>query len=275
MDESIIDQGFLWFFGALFLGPLLGWLVSLKGGFERGIAVGCLVIGLTGCYFGVTAGIDRATQLRGTTPVVGRLVEFVKETSKESDGTTSVTYAPRVAYVAADGRERMVKGLGGSQASKEPGEPVTIRYRVDNPERALVADFQNTWGPILAFAIFGGLPLLFGLFFLVQALVGDRVAVAVRPSTAEEKVRLAWAGYVTIAGNLTLVAAFVVMGVSPYDVLPSIGAGFCVVALGCIVHMAAELLRPTRVWQRLAILFIVAAGFATFGVAGLLLGLEM
>lgn len=275
MDESIIEVGFLWFFGTLFIGPLAGWLVSLKGGFERGVAVGCLVIGLTGSYFAVTVGIDRAAQLRGTVPVQGRLVEFVKETSKESDGTVSVTYAPRVSYVAADGQERLVKGLGGSQASKEPGAPVNVRYRADNPDRALVADFQNTWGPVLAFGIFGGFPLLFGMFFLVQSIVGDAIPLAPRSLTTNDKVRLAWARYGTIAGNLILVAAFVIMGASPYDVLPSVAAGFCTVALGCLVHMGAELLRPTRVWQRLAILFIVAAGFATFGVVGLLLGLEV
>ncbi len=274
MDESLIDQGFLWFFGALFAGPLIGWLFGLKGGFERGLAVGCLIIGLTGSWFAVSVGIDRAEQLRGTEAVQGRLLEFVEEVSKDADGRQSINYAPRVAYMAADGVERSIKGLGGSQQSKEIGSPVAVRYRSDKPEQAIIADFQNTWGPVVAFGLFGGFPLLFGMFFLLQGVVAEKPA-ATHPLTPSDKARLLWARYATVSGNLTLLGAFVVMGFSPYAVLPTIGAGFCLVASGCLIHLIAEFLRPERHGQRMMILLIVASGFAVFGVVGLLLGLEV
>ena len=239
MDETLIDQGFLWFFGAVFVGPFIGWLVGLKGGFERGLAVGCLIIGLTGSYFAVSVGIDRAAQVRDTVLVQGRLLEFVEEISKDSDGKQSVNYAPRVAYVAADGVERSVKGLGGSQQSQEIGAPVAVRYRSEKPEQAIIADFQNTCGPVLAFGIFGGFPLLFGLFFLLQGLIPEKSSV-LRPPAPSDKARLLWARYATISGNITLLASFLVMGVSPYEVLPTIGVGFCLIAFACLIHLLAE-----------------------------------
>ncbi len=275
MDESLIDQGFLWFFGAVFAGPFIGWLVGLKGGFERGLAVGCLIIGLTGSYFAVSVGIDRAEQLRGTVAVEGRLLEFVEQKSKETDGSVSVTYAPRVGFVAADGEEHSVLGLGGSQQSKEIGAPVMVRYRAEQPDRVIVADFQNTWGPVVAFALFGGLPLLFGLFFLAQACFPDVRVAEQRILTQGDKVRLLWARYVTIGGNVLLLLSFIFMGVAPFSVLPVIGTGFCGIAFACLVYLLAELIRPARVWQRIFILFIVAAGFSIFGVLGLLLGFEI
>ena len=275
MDETLIDQGFLWFFGALFAGPFIGWLIGLKGGFERGVAVACLIIGLTSSYFAVSVGVDRAEQLRGATAVEGRLLEFVEQRSKDADGKVSVTYAPRVGFVSANGEEHSVLGLGGSQQSKEIGDPVMVRYRTEQPDRAIVADFQNTWGPVVAFALFGGLPVLFGLFFLAQACFPTALAVEPKILTPRDKLRMLWASYVTMAGNLLLLLAFVFMGVAPFSVIVAIGAGFCGIALACLVYLLAELIRPARVWQRIFILFIVASGFSTFGVLGLLLGLEI
>jgi len=273
MDDSIIELGFLWFFGALVLGPLLGWLVNRKWGFERGIAVGCLLIGLTGSVVAVWGGWDRWQQLRGSLEVSGRLVDRVEERSKDADGKVTVSEAPRVAYVAADGKEYVIKGLGGSQADKAPGDAVALRYWPEAPERAVIADFQNVWGVILALAIFGGFPLLFGLFFL--AFDAASRGGAIRPPTVltpGQQRRQAWAGYLVVVGNLTVLGAFGFMMFAPGDELASAGGGFCGIALACLIYMLAESLSPLRDWQRLAILFIVGAGFGVFGVGSLLMG---
>ena len=52
---------------------------------------------------------------------------------------------------------------------------VATRYPTADPARAVIADFQNQWGGVLALALFGGFPLLGGLFFLFTAIGGARV----------------------------------------------------------------------------------------------------
>lgn len=272
MNDAVVDQALLWFFAVVFGGPLVGWAVGWRTSFERGVAVACLLIGLGASGLGVWVALDRLAQLRGTVAVTGQLVEYVEETTRESDGSSTTTLAPRVRYVAADGRERLTKGLGGSQAGKDPGALVPVRYRADDPERAVVADFQNIWGAVLALAIFGGLPTLFGVFFLLSsfpALAEPRRRPDLSP--AERSVRQFWRGKAALAGNLILLAAFVLMAFSPYGVLPTLGAGFALVALACLAYLVGEFIAPEMVWQSVGILVIVLAGFALFAFAALML----
>ena len=272
MNDAVVDQALLWFFAVVFGAPLVGWAVGWRTSFERGIGVGCLLIGLLTSGLGVWVAIDRLAQLQGTVAVAGQLVEYVEETTRESDGSSSTTLAPRVRYVAADGRERLTKGLGGSQAGKEPGAAIPVRYRGDAPDQAVVADFQNIWGAVLALAIFGGLPTLFGTFFLLSsfpALAEPRQRLDLAP--AERAVRQFWRGKAALVGNLTLLAAFVLMAASPYAVLPTLGAGFALIGLACLAYLVGEFIAPEMVWQRVAVLVIVLAGFALFAFAALML----
>ncbi len=280
MDDTLINQGFLWFFGAVFVGPLLGWLFHFVGGFEKGVAVGCLVIGLTGSCIAVMVGFDRAEQLRGTVAVEGRLVNFERQTTRDAGGEVSVSYEPRVIYVAADGKERFVTGLGGSQQSKDEGDAVPVRYWPDDPERAVVADFQNQWGAVLAFGLFGGFPVLFGLFFLLAsfsprpggaAARGGEAKVRIRP----DPLRRLWQVNLNRTAHATLWLSFIAMGFSTYGVAVTVGGGFCGVALGCLIFLISAALEPVRDWQAIGVLFILVVGFAVFGVGGLLLGLEV
>lgn len=278
MDDRLVDLGFLWFFAALFVGPLLGWVLNRWLGFERSVGVACLIIGLTASIFAVWCGLDRAQQLQGMVEVEGHLLDYVEERSKDKDGNVTVSLSPRVSYVAADGVERILKGLGGSQAEREPGEAVPVRYRSSDPAYAVIADFQNIWGVIFAFGLFGGLPLLFGIFFLFLAVdrrilptTPGQPPAAEKPLTANEQVREQAAGYLVIGGNLTFVGAFVLLFLPTDDTLYGIARGFAAIGVACAVYILAELLRPRRSWQRIGILFIVGAGFAAFGIGGLLL----
>lgn len=276
MDDTLINQGFLWFFGALFVGPLAGWLVHFVGGFERGVAVGCLVIGLTGSTMAVLVGFDRARQLEGMVAVEGRLVGFDGVRTKDSEGRATVSYEPQVVFVTADGQEYAVKGLGGSQQSKAEGDTVPVRYRPDDPGAAVIADFQNQWGGVLAFGIFGGFPLLFGLFFLgVGASKNGKGKTAPQRRPRVDPVRAAWALNCIRAGNVTLLLSFIGMGISRYDVMPTVAGGFCGVALAMLIFIVGVALRPDRDWQSIGILLILMIGFAVFGIGGLILGLEV
>lgn len=158
---------------AVFLGPLAGWLIGRRAGFERGMVVGCLMIGLAGTACALVTAVERWQFLGSTTLVEVRLSGWVAEPVKDSEGNVSVIQAPEIAYVAADGVERRLKGLGGSQRDKEVGDPVPVRHRVHDPA-ALIDDPQNTWGPVIGFELFGGFPLLFGAFFWFSS--GEQLA---------------------------------------------------------------------------------------------------
>ena len=63
---------------------------------------------------------------------------------------------------------------GSSNQSLEIGTAVSVRYPPADPAKAVIADFQNQWGGVFALALFGGFPLLGGLFFLFTAIGGAR-----------------------------------------------------------------------------------------------------
>ena len=169
MDEHVYVVGIIPFFAALVLGPLTGWLLHPRIGLERAVGVASLIIGLTGSVVGIAITVDRVEQLRGMVKAEGHFQKYVKEVSRDSEGNVTHNYAPQVLYKAADGVERVVSGLGGSQSKLSPGEAVPVFYDPEAPERAVVADFQNIWGLVLAFAMFGGAPTMFGIRVLVLA----------------------------------------------------------------------------------------------------------
>lgn len=270
MDDRIIDLGFLWFFGAAVLGPLIGWLLRRRIGFERAVGVGCLIIGLTGSAAGIVGGLDRAAQLHQLREVEGRFREYVEETSRDSEGNVTRNLSPLIVYTTADGVEHVIKGLGGSQSERSPGEMVPLLYHPDAPEKAVINDFQNLWGVILAFAIFGGMPTLFGIFFLFFAAERDIPRQAAPPGRFDAT-RRRLTGYFLIAGNLTFVSAGILLFFVGDDVLFGIARAFSVVAVACGIHLVAELVSPQRDWMRAGVLMVVGVGFALFGVGGLLL----
>ncbi len=176
MDEETIQQAMLVFGLSLLVGPAIGGLAGWLKNFFWGVGVGALLIGCAGLYAAATIGWQRYQSIEGTASVQGSLVEFVEERSKDSNGRTTVSRAPVVEYVAADGQKRLVKGLGGGLSEKEWGDAVEVRYSIADPAQALVADFQNMWGPVWGFGIFGLFPTMFGLFFTGMAIKEGRPA---------------------------------------------------------------------------------------------------
>ena len=261
MDEQIVNRALLIFFGACILGPLSGALLGWKKGFESGIALGCLVIGLTGLAMAGWVALQRQASIAGTEVVQGRLVEFVEETHKDAKGQRTTTVAPIVEYTAPDGQQRRVKGLGGSQRHAEVGEAVELRYRPADPSQAVVADFQNLWGAVLGLGIFGLFPTLFGLFFvgaLRDARRGPVSRAEATPAQQQRRTRL------TVIANVVFLGGFAITFVGD-DVARSLGAGFMTIGAGALLHFVAQSLPPAAAFQPRFILVIVGLGFGVFG----------
>jgi len=274
MNESLIDNCFLLFMAAVFLGPLAGWLIGRRAGFERGMVVGCLTIGLVSAACALVTAVERWQFLGSTTRVEGRLSGWVAERVKDSEDNVSVSQAPEIAYVAADGVERRLKGLGGSQRDKEVGDPVPVRHRVDDPAVALIDDTQNIWGPVIGFGLFGGFPLLFGAFFWFSSREPAAQRQPQRPhlSREDEINRRLWAQRLIIAGNLTLLVSLMGMGFLPLPVELVLSLIFLMVSLACIFYGVAMHLRAQRDRQAIGVLVVIGVGFAAFAGVLLLLG---
>ena len=77
-----------------------------------------------------------------------------------------------------------------------------------------------------------------------------------------------------VAGNVLLFLSILGMGFSPFEVAPTLAAGFCAVAATMAVYMVGFALGPNRSWEAFGVLFILMAGFGVFGVGLFLLGME-
>lgn len=210
---------------------------------------------------------------------------------------------PVVEFRTADRAVHRVAGLGGSQSKAGEGDAVPVRYPAADPSQALVADFQNLWGGVLAFTLFGVMPLAFGAFFCGLALQGARRAtllaspsatvvssrstaangtVTVTTSRRVERIeedspqglsplRRRLAGNLTIAGNVVMLAGFGAAFFA-HDSMAELGRAFLVIGIGASLFSVAFWARRVGDWQAPAISLIVALGFVLFGGGAMLLG---
>ena len=266
MDDSLIDTAVVVFSLSLPVGPACGALLGWRMGMEAGVALGCLVIGAAGLVAAGVSGWQRWQLVGGTEIVQGELVGFVTERSKDSQSRQTEVRAPLVAYTAADGEPRQVKGLGGGLSNLEIGAPVEVRYRPDNPAHAVVGDFQNIWGVVWGMGVFGLMPTLFGLFFVGVAR-GDRAgrrAVA-RPSDPTSA-QMRWRRYITMGSNALFLGGFAVAVFYPFDDFArSLGLGFMTVGFGMLGHFIGQSIPPAMELQFRSIFGIIGVGFLAFG----------
>ena len=277
MDDAAINQAIIVFWGGVLGGLVLGGLAGWRKGFGWGIGIGCLTIGAAGLAGAVWLGWHRYQSLAGNALVEGVLVEWVTERSTDANRRTSIMHAPIVQFVARDGTSHRAKGLSRGEDDLVPGTRVPVRYRIDDPAQALIADFQNLWGGVWALVLFGAIPALMGAFFGATALAESRAARsatsrrtsarALPPSPRRQEL----AQKLTVAANLLFVSAFLFGFVGPESVAKALGLTFLTVAAACAIHVCACLLRGDE-WQRPAILIIVGSAFALFGAGGYLLG---
>lgn len=164
MDDELVRCALTAFKYALFAGLALGAFLFSRRRVLWGVGLPALLIGGTALIGAAVVGWDRYQSLAGTIGVEGRLQRYVTERSTPLGGRTTETRAPVVEYIAADGQKRQLKGLGGSAPGRAAGDAVAVRYDPADPAQARVADFQNTWGIVLALGIFGLFPMAIGLF---------------------------------------------------------------------------------------------------------------
>jgi len=283
------------FFGAALAGIVVGCLVGQVTRFERGVAVGCLIVALGGLGGAARLAFANWEALRGAETATGELVRFVTQrlerTGKSGSGGADTVRVPVVRFTALDGRSYEITGLGGSQSQLWPGDKVQVIYSPDDPEKGRIDDFQNRWGGVWALGLFGGFPLLAGLFFLFQSAspdgASDRAARPGRKASARasrDRARdrraappSAFARWRTAYGRrilravvpislLVMTGGLFLCGLYPGDnPAQGFGAGFMTVGAGAALLGIGTALDPGQGWQSPFICFILAIMFAAFG----------
>ncbi|WP_399681090.1 DUF3592 domain-containing protein [Xenophilus sp.] len=256
MDDALVTRWLLAFFGACVLGPALGALVGRWAGFSVGVAIGTLVIGLTGLTGAGVAVWEGWKNSADSMAVPGRLIEF------EDD-------RPVVEFTSPDGATHRITGLGGSQPRAGPGDEVPVRLPQGDAARARIDDLQNASGLAIALGLFGLLPTLFGVFFTAQAVSERRGEVPPRPPTPAQRRRRT---QLTVIANVVFLGGFAVSFLGE-DLTRSLGAGFMIVGGGGLLHFIAQSLPPAAMPFHTRFIFVVVGvGFAAFGLVARLLG---
>lgn len=259
MDPEVLPH--LYFWGAVLGGLAVGAIVAKLGTFEAGVGIGCLCIGAGGfAAMSHFLQAERARQAQAVT-VEGTIAEAGLE--------------PVVRYVV-DGETYEIRGLQGSQSNAEAGDKVKVSYERGAPAQGVIGDFQNEWGPVLAFAVFGTLPTLFGLVFVGNAY-GDYREKRGRPPLPTPRllariglpaaVQSAASALLILAGNIAFAGAFVIMFADPFDlgVEDGTSAGFVTIGAACAIFILQQILSPKGRWGTMGILLVVGVGFAMFG----------
>jgi len=263
-------QLILLFWGGVLGGVVLGCVAGMLGGMLWGVALGCLVIGGAASTAAGTLAWQRWQFVANSVQVEGRL-------SGQRDG-------PVVEFRGADGEPHQVHGLGGSQSEVGPDEAVPVRYLASDPKQAFVDDFQNLWGGVLAFTLFGTLPLAFGAFFCGLAVQESRQRTGQHLKKPEREVfdalieqadaQAPWRK--RLSHNLVIcgkVVMLVGIGFTLFlnDLIDGFGWGFLIIGFASALFGVALLVRKHGDWSGPAIAFIVALGFMLFGGAAMLL----
>jgi hypothetical protein len=262
-------EALLTFWGAVLGGVLLGLAIGALRGLVWGVAIGCLVIGAGASTAAATLAWQRW--------------QFIAHAEHGQGRLTGQRKGPLVEFRSADGAVHEIHGLGGSQSDAQTGQAVPVHYLASDPSQAFIADFQNLWGGVLAFTLFGALPLAFGAFFLTLAIkqsqpprrpdkgrapdVFERLHAQAQPIAAWRE-RLA--GNLIICGNFTMLAGFG-FAVFLNDSLPEFGRAFLIIGVAAALFGLAFVFKRDGGWMAPAIAFIVALGFVLFGGGAMLL----
>jgi hypothetical protein len=159
------------------------------------------------------------------------------------------------------------------------GVDMLSQVRATTPETLAGFDVAEIWGATWALGVFGTLPTLFGLFFVMEArgraaelANGGRKGLrAPRRSTRGLERRQKVARALMQVAKLMMFGAMGLIVLVTFDLPWGFGAGFLTIAAACLLILLALFVDPDGDAMARMIVFIVAVGFLLFGVGTLFL----
>jgi hypothetical protein len=173
----------------------------------------------------------------------------------------------------------LIIGLTGIAGAVATGVDMLAQVRAATPETLAGFDVAEIWGATWALGVFGTLPTLFGLFFVMEArgragelANGGRKGLrAPRRSTRALERRQKLARALMQVAKLMMFGAMGLIVLVTFDLPWGFGAGFLTIAAACLLILLALFVDPDGDAMARMIVFIVAVGFLLFGVGTLFL----
>ncbi len=257
MELDLVTRWMLYFFGSLFAGGVIGFLVAKLATFELGMGVGLLLPGLVSLSF--TLGFIQGYRELAYDPMrTSGVVVAVEDRPANASGSVASPVAV-VEYTPRDGAGVRVDGPRSS--SLAVGDAVVVVPRPDASRRPRIGRLRDMQGGAIASLLFGTFPFSAGVFFLLSALAPERSIVAERAGIAAQE-----GSYVTTAANLLMVCGILATPFFSEPVEHAIMLGFGVVSVGLWAHVV-EGVRARRDPRWTVGIGVVAINFSAWVVA--------
>ena len=108
----------------------------------------------------------RRAFLRNSATAAGTIVALTENRERDE-----VSYFPKVAFRLPSGHTvTFQSGMGSSTEARAIGDPVTVRFRPDQPQLAEIDAFMPIWGQCVVFGALGAVFLLVGTGILTGVL---------------------------------------------------------------------------------------------------------
>jgi hypothetical protein len=240
MELDLVTRWMLWFFGALAVGCVVGFVVAKLSTFELGLGVGLLIPGLVSLSF--TFGFVQAFRELAYDPrrLVGTVVAVDDRAVNDSGSITAPVAI--VEYTTPDGTRRRIDGPRSS--SLKEGDEVAMVPRIGTPSGFRIGLAGQMRGGAIASMLFGTFPFSAGVFFAVSALAGE-----LTPRQEQRRIERQEGSYLNWAANVLMIAGILatpffsepVEHESGRGVAQAIMLGFGVVSLGLWTHVVSAL----------------------------------
>lgn len=218
----------LYFFGACFLGGIVGFLVAKLSTFELGMGIGLVIPGLVSLSFTVAFFQEYRDLSFNPRRTTGTVVA-IEDRAANAAGDVTTPFAI-VEYETRDGVKRRVASRGGS--SFKIDDVVVVVPRPGAPDGVAMGTPRAMQGGAIASMLFGTFPFSAGIFFLASAFV--------REIPLKDEHRRAWAqgrSFLTMAANLLMVCGILATPLFSDPVAHAVMLGFGVVSLGLWLHV--------------------------------------
>lgn len=262
MELDLASRWTLYFFGALAVGGLIGFLVAKLATFELGMGVGMIIPGLVSLSF-TYAFVEGYRAFSYDPARTTGVVVAVEDRAANASGSIRSPVAI-VEYETPDGVRQRVDGPRAS--SLEVDDAVVVVPRPGAPRLPRIGRPHDMQGGAIASMLFGTFPFSAGVFFLVSALARERTAAEERRSVERQE-----RSYVTTAANLLMVCGILATPFFADPVEHAIMLGFGVVSIGLWGHVVHGFRMRRDVRWTLGIA-VVAVNFSAWVVALWFLG---
>jgi len=243
------------FLAALIVGGIAGRL----GGMMLGAGAGMVVVSAMSLAAAWIAWRGGDPPDRGMVRVEGRVELDAGREAAGSPAPALTNHDFVILYADASGREHRLSGAYAQQALA-PGARLSVDYHPEAPDRGTVRNPGEHRTLLIAFLLFGTIPLAMSLVMFAEAW--ERRTGATPDPAPRPAALLKACSWARVFANVALLAGFYLA--LRESNIAAIGTGFPVIGAAALAHGVIGVVSGMRLGGAL-IFFVIATGFIGFG----------